>query len=154
MNKAVLGVGSAHGDDQIGWHLVDCLSQLDHVNDIEFEKISAPGASLIDCFRRYDQILLIDAGELGLKAGEFSLIKKADDYLLVNDSQPTHFSSHSLGVVDAYRLAQQLQIPLPQISLFLVQIEHTDTMAPISNTLQMRIADYIQRVERFVSDNI
>ena len=68
MRKAVLGVGSAHGDDQIGWHLVDCLSQLGHVNDIEFEKISAPGGSLIDCFRRYDQILLIDAGDLGLKA--------------------------------------------------------------------------------------
>lgn len=154
MRKAVLGVGSAHGDDQIGWHLVDCLSQLGHVNDIEFEKISAPGGSLIDCFRRYDQILLIDAGDLGLKAGEFSLIEKADDYLLVNNSQPTHFSSHSLGVVDAYRLAQQLQISLPQISLFLVQIEHTDTMAPISNALQIRIADYIQRIERFVLDNI
>lgn len=154
MNYAVLGVGSAHGDDQIGWLLIDYLSQRPLADAIVLEKLSAPGASLVECFQRYDRLLVIDACQIGAAAGEYVLMPDAADYLLSADTQRIGFSSHAFSVVEACQLANQLQLPLPQVSLFLVQIEQTETMASISNTLKVRIPDYINAVEDFVSSRV
>lgn len=143
----MLGVGSAHGDDQIGWSLIDHLLPTHNTHEIGFEKIAAPGASLLSYFQRYDRVLVIDACQQGMAAGESMLIADAADHLLLDQAPATGFSSHAFSVVDAYKLAKELQIPLPHISLFLIEIEQTEVMAPISDKLQQRVPDYIQALE-------
>jgi len=82
-----------------------------------------------------------------MAAGESMLIADAADHLLLDQAPATGFSSHAFSVVDAYKLAKELQIPLPHISLFLIEIEQTEVMAPISDKLQQRVPDYIQALE-------
>ena len=150
LSCAVLGVGSAHGDDQIGWSLIDHLLPTHRAHEISFEKIAAPGASLLSYFQRYDRILVIDACKQGMVAGDSVLIANAADQLLSDKAPATGFSSHAFSVVDAYKLAKELQIPLPHISLFLIEIEQTDVMASISDKLQQRVPDYVQSLERHI----
>jgi hypothetical protein len=44
-----------------------------------------------------------------------------------------------MGVAEMWQLAQQLELSMPQINLFAVQIEHTETLSPISHTLRDRL---------------
>jgi hydrogenase maturation protease len=149
LSIAVLGIGSAHGDDQIGWYLLDQLSERGKVGGAVLEKINAPGASLLSCLQRYEQIVVIDACQMEAAVGAFKFIDHAEDSLLSLQAD-AHYSSHSFSLVDAWKLAQKLSLPLPQISLFLVQIQQTKTMSRISDEILQRVPEYSRELERIV----
>ncbi len=105
----ILGIGSPSGDDQAGWLVIDALSNsgLRTGDDLHFEKLDRPGASLIPLLAQADWVILIDAmsgpGGVGTQAG---LIHHFDGQ---NWPEYRHgLSSHGLGVVDALSLAREL----------------------------------------------
>ena len=149
----VIGIGSAHGDDQIGWYLIDQLEQRGVAETIQFEKVIAPAVSLLNSLQRYEKVILIDAGEIGLEAGEFSVIY--DGRALLSDECNTadvQISSHHIGVTETWALAKQLGLTMPQVSLFVIQIQQTETMAPISASILDRLPELLQGFERLLSE--
>ncbi len=136
----VIGVGSAHGDDQIAWYLIDQLAARGVADNIHLEKVLAPAVSLIHSLQCYERVILIDAADMGLGAGECTVICDGAKVLSSQlQGAECHFSSHHMGVAEMWQLAQQLELSMPQINLFAVQIEHTETLSPISHTLRDRL---------------
>ncbi|EAR62925.1 hydrogenase maturation protease [Neptuniibacter caesariensis] len=145
MSCAVVGLGSAHGDDQLGWLLVDMLeTQAERIN------ISAPGAELFAVLQQYEQIVVVDAAEIGLLPGEFRFIAEGAE--LLGSAQP-HLSSHTLDLVQYWLLLGQLKIPEPKISLFLVQLKKCNAMQGLSPELERRMQVYKSALEQ-VLDNL
>lgn len=143
MTFAVLGIGSPHGDDQIGWLLVDELQKRVEDSDIHWEKVSAPVTSLVNQLSAFDQILVIDAGDIGLAPGESVFLEDAEPVL---NQQEGVLSSHSMGLIESWQMAKALKMELPKVSLFLVQFEQCEPMQSISPSLEQKIPDMLNQV--------
>jgi len=150
MKVAVLGIGSPHGDDQIGWLLLDELQKTTAHPDIHWEKVSAPVTSLVNQLSAFDHILAIDAADIGLAPGEYVFLEDAENAL---DQKETVVSSHSMGLLESWKMAKALKMKLPRVSLFLVQLEQCEPMQAISPSLQNKFPDMLEKVTCLFLDN-
>lgn len=149
MKTALFGIGSAHGDDQIGWLLVDQLQAADTIPAIQMEKLALPLAPLIHQLSQFEHIVVIDAAELGMQPGDYLFYHQADALLQAGST----ISSHALGLAECWQIAKALKLKLPQISLFLVQLGHTAPMAAISTRLEQRIPDMLAELTSYLSSH-
>lgn len=142
----MFGLGSSHGDDQIGWVLVDAL-QGSVPESVICEKLASPAHSLVTLLPQFDQVIVIDACDMQKKAGEYRYIEDGSGYLHMQNSP---VSSHSLGISESWQLLIKLEQSLPQISLFLVQLGQTETMAPISDCISEQIPNMVEQLNKTV----
>ncbi|WP_415906239.1 hydrogenase maturation protease [Neptuniibacter sp. QD72_48] len=146
MKLGVLGLGSSHGDDQIGWVLVDALQGL-LPESVVCEKLTTPSHSLVTLLPQFDQVIVIDACEMEQKAGEYRYIEDGSGFLHMQNAP---VSSHTLGISESWQLLLKLEQSLPQISLFLVQLGQTETMAPISDCIAEQIPNMVEQLNKTV----
>jgi len=146
LKLAVFGLGSSHGDDQIGWVLVDALQ--DRLPEgVICEKLTSPAHSLVTLLPQFDQVIVIDACEMEQKVGEYRYIEDGSRFLHMQNSL---VSSHTVGISESWQLLCKLEQSLPQISLFLVQLGQTETMAPISDCLSAQIPNMVEQLHKTV----
>jgi len=146
LSCAVLGLGSPHGDDQIGWILIDELQTVVS-SEIVCEKLSTPAHGLVNILPQYDRVIMIDACEMGLLAGEYVYHEDGSGFLHLQNVQ---VSSHSLGLAESWQLLKKLDMPLPQISLLLIQIGQTEAMAPLSDGVEKQLPQLIELLNKTV----
>ncbi len=146
MNCAVLGLGSPHGDDQVGWILVDKLNAVVSL-EVVCEKLSTPAHGLVNILPQYDRVIVIDACEMGKPAGEYVYHEDGSGFLHISNRQ---ISSHALGLADSWQLLKKLQLPLPEISLLLIQIGQTEAMAPLSDGVEKQLPEMLDVLNEMV----
>ena len=113
---AVIGIGSPHGADQLGWQVIDRLRQHPVIQALDpgmrvLHRCDRPGLSLLEYLRGTDTAILIDA-VAGGTAGR--LVRLNRDQLMVS---PTAFSSHTAGVAEALALGETLRLLPAQLVL-------------------------------------
>jgi len=98
----IVGLGSPHGDDQLGWVAVDLLVPRVPA-EIRALKLRGP-IELLECLNGHDTAVVIDAGA---PAGRPGLIRS---FLWPSSelAQCPLLSSHGLGLVEALQLAEVL----------------------------------------------
>lgn len=146
MSCAVLGLGSPHGDDQVGWILIDELQTVVS-SGIVCEKLSTPVHGLVNILPQYEQVVVIDACEMGKRAGEYVFYEDGSGFLHSSNNQ---ISSHAIGLADSWQLLKKLQLPLPEISLLLIQIGQTDAMAPLSEGVKKQLPEMLALLNKTV----
>jgi hydrogenase maturation protease len=133
MNRIlVAGVGSAHGDDALGWMVIDGLfscASSPWLASIQLTKLQTPLDLLgvIDPAsetpdQAFDVCILIDAC-LGLAAGGLQRWKWPD--LPSEVSSAT--STHRLGLVSSLELAESLEVLPEQTWVYGVQVDDLQT---------------------------
>lgn len=142
MSCAVLGLGSPHGDDQVGWVLVDRLQSIVSAQ-VVCEKLSTPTHGLINLLPQYDRVIVIDACDMDKPVGESVFYEDGAGFLNIQSRQ---ISSHTLGLPDSWQLLQKLDMPLPEISLLLIQIGQTEAMAPLSASVEARLPELVNEL--------
>jgi hydrogenase maturation protease len=125
----VVGMGSPHGDDQVGWRLIQELEGLDPKR-IRAELVSTP-MDLVGVLEGVTTLIVVDACDAGLTPG----------HVLVRDwpfvSEPAgRASSHGLGIDAALRLAEQLGRLPGRVILFGVQAGPTRPGDPVSSEIE------------------
>jgi hydrogenase maturation protease len=103
----IVGVGSPHGDDQIGWQFVELLggrrwlpARVVAVSD---------GTQIIDHLDGCRRLLIVDACRSGAPVGTITWLKWPDPRIQQRHSH----STHGLGIWDALHLAERLgRLPL------------------------------------------
>ncbi len=110
----VIGIGSPHGDDQVGWRLVHEVGSLEGVS-VQSSLIATP-IDLLDVLDGIKTLVLVDACDAGLPPGS----------VLVRDwpcdcDEHTRASSHGLSTASALHLAEQLGRLPRRIVLFGIQ---------------------------------
>ena len=145
IRRAIIGVGSAHGDDQLGWYVIDQLQKI-NIPNIALEKVNSPASTLLQSFQRYDFVVIVDACDMGRKVGE--IIEGRADQLEISGS--SGLSSHDLGVAEAFLLAQQLGIALPEIKLLMVQLGQVCPMQQMSDEVLNIVPDVVEKVLNYL----
>jgi hydrogenase maturation protease len=105
----IIGVGNQYrSDDAAGLVAAEMLNAKEHVG-VEVIKQSGEGASLIECWKNADSVVLIDAVHSGAEPGT---IFRIDVHQQPLQREYFHHSTHSFGVAEAVELARAMnQLP-------------------------------------------
>lgn len=107
-----VGIGSPHGDDQIGWSIADALAAT-ALAGVAIRKASVP-ADLIDWLEGVDLLGVCDACHSGSPAGTVQRLEwqrsrdSARSSILTSSAQTRASGSHGLGLSAVLDLARQL----------------------------------------------
>lgn len=102
----VIGIGSNHGADQVGWIACELLQKKIQAYPVDWKFCRTP-AQLPELMQNCDAVVLVDAVLSDKPAGQVLSLKK-DDLLAL--SLPC--SSHGIGVAQALQLTEALkQLP-------------------------------------------
>jgi hydrogenase maturation protease len=115
---AIIGIGSPHEGDDIGWRMIDQLLQNETIKSLKQKglslfKLDRPGLALADHMKPYDHVLIIDA----IKPGQLDR-----SYICIDASQElvssSGISSHETGAIESISLLKSLQLIPKQLVVF------------------------------------
>ncbi len=131
----IIGIGSPHGADQLGWSLCEQLKKLDWPEALEIQLCRTP-AQLPELLNHCERAILIDAILTNTGSGEILSLSVKD---LAENPNASH-SSHGFGVVEALELATALgQIPDSVIILGITINSKTEDISVISPSLLSKL---------------
>lgn len=122
MNKStlVVGIGSYHGWDQLGWLVTDHLAQSSRM-DADFRLAVVP-IDLLDWISGYTSLHVIDAWAIGLPSSQASEPNPSDFRPTIArwewpfpDTQAHSISCHGIDVRSALELSSQLDVLPPHV---------------------------------------
>jgi hydrogenase maturation protease len=124
----VVGIGSPHGDDQVGWRLIGELAGMDHLR-VRAEVLATP-LDILNDLAGVDTLVVVDACDAGLAPGG----------VLIRDwpwpcEERGKASSHGLGIEAVLRLAEQLGRIPSRVVLFGVQTNRLEESPDLSGAL-------------------
>jgi hydrogenase maturation protease len=140
----VVGIGSPHGDDRIGWSLAEALGPRlaglgvtteVAVTPLDLLELAAPGVTLV----------VIDASRGAGPAGSVRLVDGAE--LAAGSIAAT---SHGYGVVEALRLAEALGRSPARIAVVAVEAESDGPREGLSAVVSGRFTAILDEVEELV----
>lgn len=143
-SKLFIGVGSPHGDDQIGWHVADALSKVENLSQrVTIRKAAIP-LDLLDWLEGVEFLGLCDAVESSSRVG--SLMRWE-----WNNGQSGSFSevlpalmrlksqgSHDFDLPSVLDLAARLNRLPSRIVVWTVSAKQFEPGAALSETLRTR----------------
>jgi hydrogenase maturation protease len=119
----VLGLGNPlQSDDGLGGQAVELLARRGLPAGVTVEDGGTPGWGLVTLLQDWQRVILVDAAEMGLAAGEWRRISLENVHL---DGGRGPLSLHTPGVADGLALAKKLQALPESVTLYGMQPEHT-----------------------------
>jgi hydrogenase maturation protease len=163
MNGTTLfvGIGSPHGDDQVGWHVADALTErlpASHTrfpNDstavlnspmlqpsqLAIRKASSP-ADVLDWLDGIDRLVICDACRSGGPPGSTYRWSWPDRAI-----EQAHCSgSHDLSLASVLKLADQLQHLSPAVVVWGIEVENLEPQNDFSASVAARLAAIVNTI--------
>lgn len=138
----VIGVGSPHGDDGLGWEVVRHLRDSGQVSpEIELYEVEG-GQRLLDLLDGRGSLVLVDAATAGTRPGTIQCFSWPDQRL--EALRPG--STHDLRPAEALRLAAALEIVPSHIVVFAVEVESLDLQPGLSPAVKAAVPELVQRL--------
>jgi hydrogenase maturation protease len=123
---AIVGIGSPHGDDQIGWAVVENLR---HQLPTSITTHTAHGGlDLLACLDGQDTMIVVDAAAPSGSPGRVWIFEWPCDALA--ECRP--LSTHGPGLAEALRLADVLGHLPRQVRIYAIEAETIEPGAPLS----------------------
>jgi len=106
----IIGIGSPHENDDIGWRMIDRLSQdksiaLHKKKGLHLLKLDRPGAGLAATIAAYDHVIMVDAIRPDETTPSFICIEAGQ---LISES--SQVSSHKAGLSESITLLKSLHM--------------------------------------------
>jgi hydrogenase maturation protease len=136
----ILGVGSPHGDDQLGWSVVDELARDPALQEVCF-KLSTPW-DLVEHFGRAVRCIVVDACQSGAAPGTIRQLSVRE----LPELAGTATSSHGGSLLSAVRLAETLGYDLSHVSIFVIEAEACDSVTTLSAAARRGVTELVQRL--------
>lgn len=138
----VLGIGSPHGDDRIGWQVVEALEGAYASPEVNILALDRPGPNLLHYLDGATGAVLVDAMHGNYAPG--TIVSLSRRRLLREASQ---WSSHLLGIPEALALGDALDLLPDQLLLLGIQSHQvearTETLSPV---LEKVIPEAVARI--------
>jgi hydrogenase maturation protease len=116
IRRAVIGIGSAHGQDAIGWRIVECLSRLE-ITDVACTLARSP-SEILDRCGEVDALYLVDAC-IGPNSGRLHRLQWPDEQLVAL----RWTSTHGVDIPGALQLATELGILPASVTIWVIECE-------------------------------
>ena len=130
-DAAILGVGSAHGDDAIGWRVIDQLSA-QATPRIQLRQLANP-VEIVDYLDRANEVHVVDAA---IRMNQNQSVQRVA-YSSISNQESIDAAArgtHGIGVLQALQLAESLGLPTDHVSIWLTRGESCDPLAEPTNT--------------------
>lgn len=137
----VVGAGSPHGDDQVGWYAVDRM-RTSGVPQCRVLAIRAP-IELLDHLDQVDLLIVLDACASGRPPGTIFRWQWPDICL-----EGSHSSTHGVSIRHALEMAETLGCLPARVVLFGVEIATCEPGDRLSGPVCDAIPGLTDRVER------
>jgi hydrogenase maturation protease len=140
----VLGLGnSLQGDDGLSGRAVELLAQRELPAQTTVEAGGTPGWGLATRLQGWQQVILVDAAELGLHAGEWRRISLEDVHL---EAGQRFLSLHNPGVVEGLALARSLGVLPECLILYCMQPGRTDMGIGLSPAVEAGLPGLVEDI--------
>jgi hydrogenase maturation protease len=124
----VLGLGNVYrGDDGVGCHIAREL--MDEALAADVREASGEGAALMDAWRSFEHVFLVDAVHSG---GAPGTIHRLDAHAAPIPSQFFHYSTHAFSVAEAVEMARALDELPPRLIIYGIEGGTYESGAPLS----------------------
>jgi hydrogenase maturation protease len=136
----VIGIGSSHGDDQLGWHAVQMLRRHPRFahRAVEVQETTR----LIDHLTGCDYLVVVDASSSGMSPGTITRLPWPDMRIELQQGN----STHGVGVADALRLAEQLGVLPERVVVFAVEGENYEPVGELSVAVCQALPALVEQV--------
>lgn len=142
----VLGAGSPHGDDQVGWLLIGALTE-GGAPGFEAGLLRQP-VELIDRLAGCDVLVIVDACRSGASVGTVTVRSWPDP----EAQEPDMGSTHGLGLGWALAMAQALGTPLPQVVLVGVEAGAVESGGELTPALRDALPALAARLRSIITE--
>ncbi len=140
----IIGIGNPlMGDDGVGIVAVQRLAAMELPEGVEVIDGGTVGLTLLDLLEGAQQVLLIDAVEMGKAPGELEIM--ALDEIRLEDADAGGISLHQTGLAQVLALGRELG-PLPEVTLFGIQPDSVARGLGLSPPLARAISPIVDRV--------
>jgi len=141
----VVGLGSPHGDDQLGWVVVDRLRPRLPAG-ITADKVHG-GLELLECLEGHEAAVVIDAAAPAGRPGTIRSFAWPSTKL----AHCGPWSTHGLGLVQALQLAETLGRLPQRVNIYTIEAQDTSPGAPLSGNVAQRLDAVVEAVLRDVT---
>jgi len=145
----VIGVGSPHGDDWLGWELAERLRASDALAEwheqIEISLHDRPGAALLQAWRGTGLVILLDSVRSGAAPGK---VHRFDTAQLT--AQPRSLATGGFGVAEAVQLAVALDALPEAVQFFGIEIDPTNNEMRLSDAVHEALPELVGEIETFM----
>ncbi len=141
--RYIIGIGNySMADDSIGLRIVEHIIQNKLDKGFEAVDIADEGMRLLFYLKEgTEKIVLIDAVDLGLAAGEYRLFEPKD----VKTTKETQaLTTHEGDILKILEFARNLSYPVPAITILGIQPEKLEPGMELSAALQERFEIYLK----------
>jgi hydrogenase maturation protease len=135
-----VGIGSPHGDDQVGWRLVEGVSRAPGLA-VEVYRASTP-LDLLDYVGERSRVIVVDACRSGRPVGSVAVLRGEDVFLPALQAG----SCHALGVAQALALAQALGRCQAELVLFAVDVGPAGPVGELSSELEAALPRLVRQL--------
>lgn len=161
IHTLLVGIGSPHGDDQVGWLVVDELrEQLENAKEIHFRKVSSPG-DLLHSLEGVTRLVVCDACRTHNDGDSLGSAHDWQYRRIYRCQWPTPFdaplrssSSHAFQLPNVLRLAERLRILPPTVIVFGIVSEHFEPFGEVSPSLSASLPDIVAAIARDLSREV
>ena len=140
----VVGVGSPHGDDRVGWRLVEDLAESARPG-VEAVAVSQP-LDLVDHLDDCSVLIVVDACRTGRAAGSAIVFEWPEDRPKFEGSG----STHGLGLAMALEMAGVLGRLPSSVVLFAVEAAGCSPVAELSTDLESALPQLRRHLEQVI----
>ena len=139
----IIGTGNPlMRDDGIGPHIARELEKLKLPEGVKAIDAGAKGLALIDMMREAPRVVLVDAVEMGLKAGMVKVFAPEDIRI---DAEKRNLSSHEIGLPQVLFMASLLGLST-EVSIVGIQPKDLGRGAGLSPDLQRAVPRILESV--------
>jgi hydrogenase maturation protease len=136
----IVGIGSPHGDDQVGWIVAERLHPRLPAG-IAVQKIRG-GLELVECLGGHAEAILIDATAPAGRPGTIRAFPWPCSELELH----APFSTHDLGLVAALRLAEALGKLPSNLRVYAIEARDTSPGAYLSAEVGQQLESVVETV--------
>lgn len=145
----IVGVGNPLlGDDAVGWHIVENLSQMVMPTEVRILDCGCDLLNLASCIDKPRMIIVVDAIRAGGKPGQIHTFD-LDELDAIQTKKP---SAHQLQIVDALRLLKQMYPCLTYCKITVMGIE--PGALELSTELTEEVNESIANLTRLVLEEV
>ena len=143
MNKKgtlILGVGNPlRRDDGVGTEIINLLIKRNNTHplppSVTMVDGGTDGLGLIEYFKEYEKVILIDAVLMGMPPGTVKVFNPDDALFHIGGDS---LSTHGFGIPELIKFAKELDV-LPDLSIIGIQAENTEYGEGLSKSVKSNI---------------
>lgn len=147
----IIAVGNdLYGDDGIGNAVLNALSQIPEMKEIELIDGATDALGLIDHFEGTEHIIIVDAAQMGEKPGTVKVFSREDVKLKI---KMDHLSVHGISLAETFDIAQAVDSLPEKITIIGIEPKNIGISETLSDVVTKSIPEVVSNIMNLTNLN-